>query len=101
MDNETSYAECQFFSVGDAESKYKLLVDGYSGNAGDALAYHNGMNFTTNDQDNDLEPRNCAVVFEGAWWYNHCHNSNLNGEYGNRVRLKARYGIPGRDTTLQ
>lgn len=89
MDNETAYAEYQVFSVGDAESKYKLLVDGYSGNAGDALAFSNGMKFTTNDQDNDLESRNCAMLYVGAWWYNVCHFANLNGQYGNTEYAKG------------
>jgi len=39
------------------------------------------MQFSTKDQDNDMGGGQCAVAFKGAWWYNDCHRSNLNGQY--------------------
>jgi len=81
-------AEYWSFKIGDElYDKYRLEVSGYSGDAGDALQYegdsngnraygdyiHNGMSFTTFDQDNDLvNQQNCALDRGGGWWYNRC-----------------------------
>ncbi|XP_069097566.1 ficolin-1-like isoform X3 [Pleurodeles waltl] len=48
---------------------------------GDSLSHHKGIPFSTKDQDNDSHESNCAERFKGAWWYNRCHDSNLNGKY--------------------
>ncbi|KAK3576790.1 hypothetical protein CHS0354_002573 [Potamilus streckersoni] len=78
-----AYAAFSSFTVGDETSNYRLTVAGYSGNAGDSLSNHSNMMFTTKDKDNDLDGNiNCAVYFVGAWWYNKCHLSSLNGLYG-------------------
>ena len=75
------YAKYGKFNIGDERAKYRLEVGSYSGTAGDSLAYHNKMAFTTKDGEN----RNCAVEYTGAWWYKGCHHSNLNGKYlGNK-----------------
>ena len=50
------------------------------GNGKDYLSYHIGQPFTTIDQDNDADiKRQCAIEFQGAWWYKNCYQSNLNG----------------------
>ena len=49
--------------------------------AGDSLSYHDGMAFSTDDKDNDLHRRNCAVDNKGGWWFNSCYSSSLNGLY--------------------
>ena len=55
------------------------------GNATDKLTYHNGSKFSTKDQDNDGSTVNCAAQnpVKGAWWYDDCKESNLNGVYRN------------------
>lgn len=75
------WAKYNIFEVGDAASKYLLKVSRYSGNAGDNLSYHNNQKFSTYDQDNDSKNVNCAFSFKGAWWFNNCLGSHLNGVY--------------------
>ncbi|GFT61127.1 hypothetical protein NPIL_438631 [Nephila pilipes] len=44
------------------------------------IGTHNNKKFTTKDKDNDIHKEgNCAVMCKGAWWYDSCHSSNLNG----------------------
>ena len=46
------------------------------------MTRHNGMQFSTYDRDNDVHSSaNCAVHYQGAWWFVSCHLSNLNGLY--------------------
>ncbi|XP_031551626.1 ficolin-2-like, partial [Actinia tenebrosa] len=84
------FAKYGSFSVGSASDKYRLKVGSYSGDAGDSLTYHNNMFFTTKDQHNDEYYENCASLYTGAWWYNSCFYSNLNGKYlGNTIDGKG------------
>ena len=54
----------------------------FLGTAGDSFSVHRAQPFTTKDQDNDSATSvNCAVSYKGAWWYESCHSSNLNGLY--------------------
>ena len=78
----SAYASYSTFYIGGSTIDYTLHVSGYSGSAGDSLGEHNLMKFTTKDNDNDRNNTgNCAVGWTGAWWYNDCHWSNLNGKY--------------------
>ena len=89
FDNDTRYANYSTFNVSDGSTEYILTVGGYSGTAGDGLITdwhsghnHNGMRFTTRDNDNDKDNGwNCANPYNGAWWFNACHQSHLNGRY--------------------
>ena len=79
------YAHYKYFSVGDSSTNYKLRVGGYISGphaaAGDSFNYHNSMQFSTHDRDNDRYSLNCAANQQGAWWYKSCVHSNLNGKY--------------------
>jgi len=78
----TAYAHYTSFSIASESDKYALSVSGYSGTAGfDALIYHNGKPFSTKDRDHDGYYANCAVEKTGAWWFEACHHSHLNGKY--------------------
>ena len=80
--NSGKYAKYSRFSVAGECEKYRLSVAGFSGNVGDQLAYHNNHFFSTKDRDNDKRSGNCAIFHSGAWWYDYCYYSNLNGIYG-------------------
>uniref|UniRef100_A0A1I8F831 Fibrinogen C-terminal domain-containing protein n=1 Tax=Macrostomum lignano TaxID=282301 RepID=A0A1I8F831_9PLAT len=44
-------------------------------------AYMNNAMFSTQDKDQDTWSSNCAVTYQGAWWYGSCHCFNPNGRY--------------------
>uniref|UniRef100_A0AAG5DMM2 Fibrinogen C-terminal domain-containing protein n=1 Tax=Anopheles atroparvus TaxID=41427 RepID=A0AAG5DMM2_ANOAO len=77
----SAFALYDSFQIGSEADKYMLTVDNYSGTAGNSLSYHNGMKFSTFDQDNDNEESSCAEDYSGAWWFNHCYYSHLNARY--------------------
>ncbi|OWF42077.1 Fibrinogen C domain-containing protein 1 [Mizuhopecten yessoensis] len=75
--NNTAYAQYNKFAIGDAATNYRLNISGFSGNAGNSLDRHNGYIFRTHDNDTT----GCSVLYQSAWWYENCHESNLNGLY--------------------
>ncbi|XP_065052533.1 techylectin-like protein [Rhopilema esculentum] len=84
--DELFFATYRSFQISDESDRYRISVSGYSGTAGDAfnmLPSHmtnNNMVFSTKDSDNDNKLKyNCADTFKGGWWYNGCHNCQLNG----------------------
>ncbi|GFO19702.1 tenascin-r [Plakobranchus ocellatus] len=78
---KSAFAHYSKFSIDDEDNNYTLKLGDYDGTAGDSLGYHREKPFTTFDRDNDASGSNCAVVYSGAWWYNACHHSNLNGKW--------------------
>ncbi len=73
------YAAYTLFEIGNEADRYRLNIGNYSGNAGDSMAYSNGMMFSTYDIDNDQNGNiNCASVWKGGWWYNACFRADLN-----------------------
>ncbi|XP_055591106.1 microfibril-associated glycoprotein 4-like [Uranotaenia lowii] len=70
------------FQLAGPEDKYRLLrIGSFEGVLSDALAYHVGSKFSTFDADNDGYGKSCSETFSGAWWYDNCYQSNLNGLY--------------------
>ncbi|NXE50763.1 FIBG protein, partial [Casuarius casuarius] len=88
-------ADYAVFKVGSEEDKYRLTYAYFiGGDAGDAFdgfdfgavsdkasTYHNGMQFSTYDNDNDKFEGNCAAEDGSGWWMNRCHAGHLNGKY--------------------
>lgn len=82
--------------MGTEQDKYRLTYAYFiGGEAGDAFdgfdfgddpsdksyTFHNGMRFSTYDNDNDNFEGNCAEQDGSGWWMNRCHAGHLNGKY--------------------
>ena len=88
------FLQYEQFKVASAKHKYKLTVGGFQGTTTDPMAYHNGMNFTTKDSDNDQwGGGNCAIDNfgqnkpTGGWWYNRCSNIQANTLYNHNAAI--------------
>ncbi|MCL4146479.1 UNVERIFIED_CONTAM: hypothetical protein GTU68_033945 [Idotea baltica] len=79
FDGEKRWAKYELFHIDDSAGKYRLKLGNYTGDAGDSLSFHNNESFSTKDADNDSSDKNCAKRRKGAWWYDSCSDSNLNG----------------------
>ncbi|XP_025078913.1 angiopoietin-related protein 7-like [Pomacea canaliculata] len=74
-----AFAGYRGFRIGDVGTNYTLYFDDFlGGNAGDSLTYHKGHGFMTKDYG---DSHRCAGDYHGAWWYDNCFDSNLNGIY--------------------
>ncbi|XP_063420916.1 fibrinogen C domain-containing protein 1-B-like [Mytilus trossulus] len=85
FEEETRYAVYSTFNIGNASTEYQLAIQGYTGDAGDAMRDWqrslNGRKFSTKDRDNDSHSDKCAVICHGAGWFKECARSNMNGLY--------------------
>ncbi|ALC38787.1 maker440 [Drosophila busckii] len=67
-DGQSRYARYDDFIISSANQGYQLQKLGtYSGDAGDALRWHEGNQFSTFDTDHSTQ--DCAVQRMGAYWY--------------------------------
>ena len=98
LDKTWSYLHYNQFSVGSASEEYPLTIGGFTGQVTDPFASHslNGTKFTTLDNNNDKNGRNCAASYNSGWWYNKCFKINVNrqppdvGPYVLFVEMKIR-----------
>ncbi|KAK8393463.1 hypothetical protein O3P69_006645 [Scylla paramamosain] len=90
-----AYAAYSSFYLDSEENGYKLNVDGYSGNAGDALERQEGERepvFSTYDNLNKTN-RYCARKMFSGWWYSACR-PNINCIHLNE-KIPSRVTPPG------
>ena len=91
--NTRSHADYSIFYVANETYNYTLTIGGYSGNAKDAVTYHNGNQFSTWDRDNDKYVGDCvSMCGKGAWWHKDCCHSSLNGIHSQNY-VTDKYGI--------
>ncbi|KRF99904.1 uncharacterized protein Dwil_GK27190 [Drosophila willistoni] len=48
--------------------------------------YNLNQKFTTYDQDNDEDVKNCAEAYKGAWWFKSCKGPNPLALYSKNER---------------
>ena len=80
-DKTWSYLHYNQFRVGSASEEYPLTVGRFTGVGTDYFASHshNGMKFSTPDNDNDKHSSgNCAALRKSGWWFHSCSNININ-----------------------
>ncbi|KAH9505289.1 Ficolin-2 [Bulinus truncatus] len=76
------YVQYTDFYIENEAQKYKLHFKNFKGDTTDGLKFHNDQTFATQQMDSD--PRTallCPHRFTTGWWYNICHQSNLNGQF--------------------
>ncbi|KAM3912071.1 ficolin-1-B-like [Leptodactylus fuscus] len=97
FDNNQTYATYSEFSINGEDDLYRLKFHSFiEGTAGNSLDQHRDEAFSTRDRKNDKTTENfmpCADFFKGAWWFNNCHQSHLNGQYLRGKHSKQWFGV--------
>jgi hypothetical protein len=81
-----------YFEIDGPETNYTLHIGQAQGSSGghNSMAYHNGMQFSTTDRDNDVWSSNCASSYGGGgWWFKNCYRSILT--YSSNPYWRSRY----------
>ncbi|XP_032089137.1 ficolin-1-like [Thamnophis elegans] len=82
FESKHSFAKYGSFQVAAESDQYRLTLGNFiSGPAGDSLKRHHNMPFSTRDKQQDPKNQKCVDKYKGGWWYNDCHDANLNGIY--------------------
>ncbi len=91
------YASYKKFRVDGERDQYKLHIGNHTGTAPDGFSSHDGVEFSTPDNDNDYWPDyHCAREWAAGWWFNNCWFVFLTGPYHNKTDVKYR-GISWND----
>lgn len=88
-DSDVRLAEYGHFALENEAENYRMQVSDFHSNlstAGDSLSTSwfnsSAAQFSTYDRDHDhLFYDNCALTYQGAWWFTSCFQSHLNGIY--------------------
>ncbi|UYV64871.1 FIBCD1 [Cordylochernes scorpioides] len=89
-----TYAEYEDFWIEDETNNYRLQLGTYRGTAGDSLTYHKEKAFSTTDRKNNgPNSPDCANRHQGAWWFDNCLSSHLNGLNLNGRHDRAGQGV--------
>ncbi|KAJ8017421.1 Fibrinogen-like protein A [Holothuria leucospilota] len=86
VNGQPFFAKYNLFRISDDRTKYRLVGLGdYNSTStanNDSMNHHRNQSFSTYDRDNDHSSyTNCAEYRHGAWWFNDCATSQLNGLY--------------------
>ncbi|XP_066910370.1 angiopoietin-2-like [Clytia hemisphaerica] len=76
------YSKFDYFEIENENLKYRLKSGANRVGGIESMSENFGMNFTTNDQDNDKFTGHCSLPFKrGGFWYNACASILFNGVY--------------------